>query len=74
MLYEVITSHQTRLLLLDFEWALLQLRFQKDMPSLKKLARKRLLSRARQVTCLGEAVCQAGPEARHELRISYNFV
>ncbi len=66
-----MNSHQTRLLLLDFEWALLQLRFQKDMPSLKKLARKRLLSRARQVTCLGEAVCQAGPEARHELRIAF---
>lgn len=66
-----LASPEARLLLLDFEGALNGLEFAAEMPPLQKLARRRLMSRARQVVRLGEAVRNLDPEARHELRIAF---
>lgn len=66
-----LAAPEARLLLLDFEWALNRLEFPAAMPALRKLARQRLVQRARQVTRLGQAVRDLDPEARHELRIAF---
>lgn len=68
---DILAAPVARLLLLDFEWALIHLQFAEAMPPLVKLARRRLVGRARQVTRLGEAVRNLDPEARHELRIAF---
>ncbi|MGB4467741.1 MAG: CHAD domain-containing protein [Azovibrio sp.] len=67
----MLASPEARLLVLDFEWALEHLTFPDAMPPLQKLARRRLVSRARQVTRLGESVRDLDPQARHELRIAF---
>ncbi len=66
-----LASPGFRLLLLDFEAALNRLEFPGRMPPLRKLARRRLMGRARQVVRLGQAVRDLDPEARHELRIAF---
>lgn len=66
-----VSSPEARLLQLDFLWALQGLVFPAAMPPLRELARRRLVSRARQVTRLGQAVRDLDPEARHELRIAF---
>lgn len=67
----MLSGSEARLLLLDFEGALNSLVVPESMPPLRKLARRRLASRARQVVRLGEAVRNLDPEARHELRIAF---
>ena len=67
----VLAAPATRLLLLDFSWALEHLEFPVDLPPLVRLARRRLVARAHQARRLGLAVRNLDPEARHQLRIAF---